>query len=478
MRWDGGTRGEVRQACSGAILAWLVAALGCAGARADTIRGFVRDSTGHPVAHADFDVFSLDGTKLPNDDSSGPDGFYHIEIAAGRYDLACQPPIGSGLAPQLQRGVPLAGLSHLDWTVRPSVRVLGRVRGADGAALAGADLTFDRTSDGARQPVLGNKTNLFGSFAAYIEAGEYRLTAYPPAGIDLAPAWIPRLVLPTADTLALELGPAVHLSGVVRDAGGAPVMAAKLTFDRMDNGERVPTWGHYTAADGSFRVGVSPGTYSVLVHPPRGAHLAARRIGPLDLAADGDTDIILERASIVSGLVLDRQQRPVVGARWSARDEVTDTVVPTPDDNSDYDGRFTFALAPSTYRLTLYPPAGLGLDTLAFDPVRVSGDTVLSIVYEDPARAALLRLGPLGNPTHRRAMLRLVLPHDGETRVEVFDVAGRLARLLAIGWMPRGVHDLRWDGNLGYGAQARTGIYFVRATCAGQTVVTRFIMLP
>ena len=38
---------------------------------------------------------------------------------------------------------------------------------------------IDRADNGAHQPASGNKTSIFGTFASYIEPGEYRLTVMP-----------------------------------------------------------------------------------------------------------------------------------------------------------------------------------------------------------------------------------------------------------------------------------------------------------
>ena len=411
-------------------------------AHGDEIRGVVQDSTGQPIFAARFDVFTPDGAKLPVHDNSDADGSYRLIVPAGRYDLACLPPAASGLAPHLQRNVSIYGITRLDWTPGPSVKVLGRVMGPDDNPVWGADLNFDRLTDGARQPALGDKTNLFGSFAAYLEPGEYRLTVTPPEGVDLAPVRLPFMNLPTRDTLRFTLVSASHLSGMVRDAAGAPQAGAGLSFERIDTGERVPSWGHETTADGSFRAGLAPETYRVLIRPPLGSRLVAQWLGPIDLSRDQIAQVVLQAGSLVSGRVFDRSHRPLTGASWSAWNESTQASVPTVGDNTDYDGQYRLALPTGLYRLTLAPPAGSGLDTLTFRDVRVDGDRVLDVDYGlSEIGTAELHLALLENPTHRRARLRMVLPSESVVWVEVFDVVGHRVRTLAHAWLPAGVHD-------------------------------------
>jgi hypothetical protein len=266
---------------------------------------------------------------------------------------------------------------------------------------------------------------------------------------------------------------------MVRDSVGTPQAGAGLSFERIDTGERVPSWGHVTGADGSFRAGLGPGTYRVLVRPPLGSRLVAQWLGPIDLSADRSVQVILKAGSVVSGRVLDRSHRPLMGASWSAWDEIAQASVPTIGDNTDYDGSYRLVLPPGLYRLILNPPAGRGLDTLAIPEVRVSGDRVLDVDYgQNEIADAGIELRLLDNPTHRTARLRLILPSESPTRVEVFDVLGHRVRTLAHAWLPAGVHDLYWDGNRTSGEDSHAGIYFVRASAGGRNKVARFIMLP
>ena len=466
-------------ALHGTAVLCVAAVLLATAARADTLEGVVRDSSGNPIGGADFDVFTLDGVKTPLDAKSHLGGHYRILFdRGGRYDIGCKPAIGSGLASLVKHGVLVSGVTVLDWTLPPSVRVIGHVRDFTGAPVSGADLNFDRLDDGTRQLARGDSTGPFGTFAAYIQAGDYRLTVNPRVGVDLAPARLQQLILPTADTLSFTLQPAVHLSGSVRDPVGSPVSGAKVSFERPVTGERVASWGHYTLPDGTYRAGLAGGSYLVLFHPAAGSRLAPQRLGPVELTTDQSLDVTLQAAALLSGRVRDRDGDPVVGARWDAFDEAGQHPVPTPDDNTDYDGRYTLALVPGFYRLKLIPPARPGLDTLVFENVAVARDSTLDVIYGGGATGSASRLRVLVNPTHRTADLRILLPAPGPLRIEVFDAAGRRVRTLSDGWIPAGPTDFHWDGRRKNGAAAHTGLYFARAVWTGGSAVTRFILLP
>lgn len=68
------------------------------------------------------------------------------------------------------------------------------------------------------------------------------------------------------------------------------------------------------------------------------------------------------------------------------------------------------------------------------------------------------------NPFAGQAELVLAMPEPGETRVDVFDVRGRLVATLASGRLSSGEHRLVWSGIDRTGRPVSSGIYFVRAS--------------
>jgi len=467
------------QARSAFAVAVLVLAAVAATAGADTLRGKVSTSDGTPVGGADFDVFTLDGVLLAADDNSDPDGTYEIMLPPGRYDLICEPAIGSGLAPQAQRGILVAGELQLEWTLPPSHRVLGRVVGPAGGGVSGADLDLDRADDGSRQPVLGDRTSLFGTFAAYVAEGTYDVTVFPPPETGLAPARLRSVAIPTTDTLSVVLVSASRLSGHVLDEFGNPVVGARLSFTDFATRERVPASGTSTALDGAFLAAVSPGTYDVTVRAPSGAILVAAKFGPFDLTSHGALEVVLRSGVVVDGQVLGAEGEPLVKADWDIADEATGTSAPTAEDDTDYDGRFRLVLRRGVYRFLLTPPTGTGLEPRLIRNVSVQSDTTINVFYGSGPAAppASLRIVPAGNPTHRRGDLLLSLDRDGPMEVFLFDVRGRLVRRWQAARLPAGTHRIAWDGRDRFGRQVGVGVYFVRARQGARSSSARWVVL-
>src|SRR5262245_58822771 len=212
-------------------------------ARADIVRGFVRDEQGKPVFNADFNVYdAATDVKQPASDKTDATGKYRLLVGPGRYNLLVRPVIGGGLAAKIVRDVPVDGTLDLDFTLAPAARVLGRVTDAANSdpntnGVYPCNLDFDRSDDGSRQPSQGNVTSPFGTFVAYVETGSYSITATPDADTTLAPTRIYDVTVPLPDVLQLPLQPAVHMAGTIRDPSGAAIPGVVLKFDVL-NGRR------------------------------------------------------------------------------------------------------------------------------------------------------------------------------------------------------------------------------------------------
>jgi hypothetical protein len=74
------------------------------------------------------------------------------------------------------------------------------------------------------------------------------------------------------------------------------------------------------------------------------------------------------------------------------------------------------------------------------------------------------------SPMRFGSALRLNLDAECHAMVGVYDVHGRLVRLLTEGALPAGVHELRWDGRAAGGRTMATGVYFVRAKLGNRTL--------
>ena len=88
-----------------------------------------------------------------------------------------------------------------------------------------------------------------------------------------------------------------------------------------------------------------------------------------------------------------------------------------------------------------------------------------------------MRLTASPNPTRSGANVVLVLPEAGAGQVEVLNVAGRSVAVLASGTFPAGENRWHWDGRTAGGADAGSGVFWVRARIGRSSVTQRFARL-
>lgn len=94
-----------------------------------------------------------------------------------------------------------------------------------------------------------------------------------------------------------------------------------------------------------------------------------------------------------------------------------------------------------------------------------SGGFAVTGVEEGDAAGppAVFRLHPAGpNPLVNRTRVAFELPRAAVTRVALYDVAGRLVRVLADGPLPAGMHQRAWDRRDQSGRPVASGVYFLR----------------
>jgi hypothetical protein len=95
----------------------------------------------------------------------------------------------------------------------------------------------------------------------------------------------------------------------------------------------------------------------------------------------------------------------------------------------------------------------------------------------EPVSSALpdtrLTLTSLGNPSRGRVMLSYSVPVAGLVTLAVYDGAGRLVKELASGPCRVGAHHIAWDGTDAQGRKVGAGVYLVRLTTSGKSVVQK-----
>jgi hypothetical protein len=71
------------------------------------------------------------------------------------------------------------------------------------------------------------------------------------------------------------------------------------------------------------------------------------------------------------------------------------------------------------------------------------------------------------NPTPNSSTWEFSLQRSGHTRLEVFDVSGRLVRTLVDGVFEAGIHSVMWNGADASGRDLPSGVYQCRMTGNG-----------
>lgn len=102
-----------------------------------------------------------------------------------------------------------------------------------------------------------------------------------------------------------------------------------------------------------------------------------------------------------------------------------------------------------------------------FDATSVASDDI-------PSHLALV---VSGNPSLGGAILSFAMPEAGYARLAVYDIAGRLVRVLHDGSATAGSHDATWDGADAAGTRTSAGVYFFRLTALGRTAIGKGVTL-
>lgn len=99
-----------------------------------------------------------------------------------------------------------------------------------------------------------------------------------------------------------------------------------------------------------------------------------------------------------------------------------------------------------------------------FLPAAVPTSAATGLPGEEMAGLRFHALAPVPNPFKGATVLRFASAAGGSIRLEIFDTAGRLRRILDRPISGPGILELAWDGNDGHGVPVPPGIYFARGT--------------
>lgn len=125
--------------------------------------------------------------------------------------------------------------------------------------------------------------------------------------------------------------------------------------------------------------------------------------------------------------------------------------------------------------LVMSLPGGYTLNSASWSVVDNHFASTVSVPTATASQPLALLISP--NPSRAYMSIRFSQPDAGETRLEIFDGAGRRVRHLAGGWMPAGDSVVRWDGRDAAGASVGAGLYFARLETSGRSITRRIVRL-
>jgi hypothetical protein len=81
------------------------------------------------------------------------------------------------------------------------------------------------------------------------------------------------------------------------------------------------------------------------------------------------------------------------------------------------------------------------------------------------------------NPFAAETMIRFSLPSKMAAKVAVYDVSGRLVKVVADGVMEAGENQVNWNGKDTHGAEVSPGIYFYSLTTPKRQLMNKMVRL-
>lgn len=366
------------------------------------VTGLVRNPSNAPVQNVNInavDSVTRAAQRLAHDNSA-VDGTFRVDVAAGTYDFQYSPPACSGLAPDSQRDVAVAGPTALaTMNLVAGVHALGLVTNSAAAPVDLADLDFFPTSTGLKSYTPGDTTDVAGNYDVVVKPDLYNIDYVPPAGSALRPVHTFNNNLLTTSTLpAVVLPSGFLLSGVTRSqATSLPVANARVSLNPPGSGTVQWTPHNDTDVNGFYNFAVDAGTWDLFYEPPAGSGLAprwSRGVAVTGPTSRPDVFFLPLTVPVVSGIT------PTSGTT-AGRTSVTisgsgfqpDAVVAIGGVSAS---AVNVVSSSSITALTGPHPAGVFAVTVT-NPGNQAGTRNAAFTYVEPATPVRIRLGKSGN---------------------------------------------------------------------------------
>lgn len=255
------------------------------------LSGFVHDSTGNPIADADFDIIQeSSGIKLytPNDRTDTL-GHATLTLATDTYTIRVQPPPGTIFDRLVVPGVLISADTSMDFLLPevPKVNVTGRITDPAGTGLPDIAIDFSDTLFGSRVYVADNTSDSMGNYDMFVPIGSFNVEIAPPPGSRYVGRAIGAVTVAQDtiwDIIVLETGYIV--SAQVLGPQGDPVEGADFDFILENTGETIFTPHDNTDPQGHAEITVFPGIYTIDLTPPAGSSLEPILSTGIDIGSD------------------------------------------------------------------------------------------------------------------------------------------------------------------------------------------------
>jgi hypothetical protein len=339
-----------------------------------TITGIVRDQAETPVAGVQ--VFAFSGV-VSAETFTNNNGQYTLTLLTGNYyDIVFNPPMGSGLGAEFERGVHQEGT--LDKKLLPGYSISGTVYRDESWSQAQENVSIfvfnQETYQGFGMP----PTTASGTYKISLAAGHWGLTFTPPPFLGLGPTHT-AVILIEDITRDIILQPGFTLYGQVKkdNSNGQPNVEIFAKDPAQSSG-----YGFTPTGPTGLYTGTLPtGTFDIQFLPPPflgfGATVVTDIIGPPDKALT----LTLPTGYTVSGTV--RCSNGLANAFVHAAPHP-----PIPGDDiggwghfAGSDGFYSLALQPGAYTFTVSSPEGIALPQRVVPGVVVTQNLTLNFDY-------------------------------------------------------------------------------------------------
>lgn len=344
------------------------------------LSGTVRGPTAAGVQNVNLDLYEVcTGEKQPTaHDTTDASGVYSIYVPPGTYSIHYKPSACKGLGAQRLSDQVIDQSTVIDASLPAAFAVSGRVLDNPGQPVEGATIKFYVGS--TRQGATDDDTSAAGAFSVLMAPGSYGVNVEPPVGRDLLVAHVSQVNV--SDPVALgdiHLQSGIPVTGVVHGPGGVPVENVDINAVDSTTRSRVRLAHDSTAADGTFRVIVPPGTYEFQYGPPSCTGLAPTAQKNVTVGAPYSLPLVQLVAGVhATGKVVDTAAAAVELADLDFYAPGTQDRFYVTNDITDAAGRYDLLVQPGTYDIVFKPPVGTHLRPVRRTSIALPGNTTLT----------------------------------------------------------------------------------------------------